>query len=389
MTVHRPPFTVHRPPRLPRGLWKAPLPLGPVEQPRGSQFDPFHTPTRSLVSYSITTYWVEARTTGDAGIDIYRGRFLRPFPASPGFIDRIRSVTATSERVLGQTVACIYCFNTSISLSAAISEGASETDGSMDHHDDKPRSERQADTSADKLRQTHAGPIDIAADSCVSHRVDVGGKGATAAAAATAAQSMNEPRETHQNRNAAMAATAPYYQGTHQYAAAGQWQHAYSPPGYTMPMNAMNPMNPYMPMMYMPLPHIAPRLAPPFIEKAKSGSRGSSRSPKGAEDGRRRSDDTSGTSSREREKKKEEEGSMKTKTKTKTTEQKVCAFFVQHGSCAFGSKCKFSHPIELAPVVEYNTVGLPRRYGQPACRYYVHTGRCSYGYTCKYDHPER
>jgi len=256
----------------------------------------------------------------------------------------------------------------------------------MDHHDDKPRSEGQADTSADKLGQTHAGHIDIAADSCVSHRVDVGGEGAAAATAATAAQSLNEPRETHQNRNATMAATAPYYQGTHQYAAAGQWQHAYSPPGYTMPMNAMNPMNPYMPMMYMPVPHIAPRLAPPFIEKAKSGSRGSSRSPKWAEEGRRRSADTN---ERERKKKEEEEEKEKEGNEGETKEQKVCAFFVQHGSCAFGSKCKFSHPIELAPVVEYNTVGLPRRYGQPACRYYVHTGRCSYGYTCKYDHPER
>lgn len=212
-------------------------------------------------------------------------------------------------------------------------------------------------------------------------------------------------------------------------------------------------------MMYMPLPHIAPRLAPPFIDRNKSASasRGNSRSPRvgasygdGGYGGRGpregsdrdelderalaahmgemdlRDDDTdasetsdaseedsaSGTTSTDEELGEgkeegaargvgdEDSGSFSRSSRSPrvsgssqspthlAANKKPCAFFLQHGSCAFGSKCKFSHPIELAPVVQYNSVGLPRRLGQPVCRYYVQTGRCSYGYTCKFDHPE-
>ena len=227
--------------------------------------------------------------------------------------------------------------------------------------------------------------------------------------------------------------------------------HGMQPAG-TYAMNAPHGYQgqaPYMPTMMYMVPHIAPRLAPPFIERSKSasGSRGNSRSPKrgvaqhqtGTERGSVKSEqvwegDTSEhneagqmyqdgdkkekktTSPMAREEDARQDGSgpvglegdagspLRTMASTRTSgstmisnsshspthgsTKKPCAFFLQHGSCAFGSKCKFSHPIELAPVVEYNSVGLPRRYGKPVCRYYVQTGRCSYGYTCKYDHPD-
>jgi hypothetical protein len=84
--------------KLPRGQLP---PLGPVEQPRGSQFDTFHTPTRSLFSYSITTYWVEARKTDDAGIDI---------SATVSLAASLTESGATSGRVLGRvrTNRCVY-----------------------------------------------------------------------------------------------------------------------------------------------------------------------------------------------------------------------------------------------------------------------------------------
>jgi len=68
--------------------------------------------------------------------------------------------------------------------------------------------------------------------------------------------------------------------------------------------------------------------------------------------------------------------------------ERVCEFFLQTGSCAFGPHCKFSHPIDRAPLVSYNSMGLPRRPGQEVCRFYIKKKRCAFGHTCKYDHPE-
>jgi hypothetical protein len=187
------------------------------------------------------------------------------------------------------------------------------------------------------------------------------------------------------------------------------------PPSFAPP--GSNMMYPGTYMMYMPMPHIAPRLAPPFIEKSNKPSGGSGRSPRsqegpGAQHGAPAAmganatprealqDDNKQESENETTNKEDQGGKSQghgghaqdhpasPSHVDRREPSKPCAFFLQHGSCAFGSKCKFSHPIELAPVVEYNSVGLPRRYGQPACRFYVQTGRCSYGYTCKFDHPE-
>lgn len=65
-----------------------------------------------------------------------------------------------------------------------------------------------------------------------------------------------------------------------------------------------------------------------------------------------------------------------------------CAFFLRLGSCGFGDRCKFSHPAELAPRVQYNTHGLPLRPGAPDCSYYLKNHSCGFGPLCKYNHPD-
>lgn len=302
----------------------------------------------------------------------------------------------------------------------------------------------------DKLGRTQSsGAIHIEADSCV----DQGGEWQDVG---------NQSRPPFPGANGAYPAVGTY----------GAWVNVMNmsvPAGMSSGTQGLHDMTPYMSqglpragmypvnmpsgyigqpyamptMMYMPMPHIAPRLAPPFIDRHKSGSsgRGTGRSPRygahtpdgahahgglhetkaqhmhpssGYRDqvndqtahrthGHHGADHQAGVGSPGADEKARffrdvgspgspgSPGLSRRPSQPATrvvSNQKPCAFFLQHGSCAFGSKCKFSHPIELAPVVEYNSVGLPRRYGQPTCRYYVQTGRCSYGYTCRYDHPD-
>jgi hypothetical protein len=49
----------------------------------------------------------------------------------------------------------------------------------------------------------------------------------------------------------------------------------------------------------------------------------------------------------------------------------ACAFFLKTGSCAYGDRCKFEHPYDRAPRVDYNSLGLPMRPQEPTCSYYV------------------
>jgi hypothetical protein len=65
-----------------------------------------------------------------------------------------------------------------------------------------------------------------------------------------------------------------------------------------------------------------------------------------------------------------------------------CAFFIKTGSCAYGSRCKFDHPYELAPKVSFNSLGLPMRPKEPVCAFYMKNWHCAFGHTCKYNHPE-
>lgn len=45
----------------------------------------------------------------------------------------------------------------------------------------------------------------------------------------------------------------------------------------------------------------------------------------------------------------------------------ACSFFLKPATCAFGSKCRFAHPVDQAPPVRFNVLGLPLRPAEPPC----------------------
>lgn len=144
-----------------------------------------------------------------------------------------------------------------------------------------------------------------------------------------------------------------------------------------------------VPMMVQ-MPRIAPRELPPFVhwkDKKKprslttiedasvgSGHCDDDEEEEEAKDGRRDPKDSASGS--------------RHAANARRHPGEVCKFFIKHGSCAYGTMCKFKHPVDMAPLVQYNSVGLPRRPGSHVCKFFVKTGRCSYGHTCKFDHPE-
>lgn len=136
-----------------------------------------------------------------------------------------------------------------------------------------------------------------------------------------------------------------------------------------------------MPMYVQPVPRIAPRELPPFVSLKNKSSRDK---------------ETAGADHQETQKLDQDEckdireahASSDSADASKSGDVTVCQFYVKNGSCAYGNRCKFQHPVELAPRVQYNSVGLPMRPGERVCAYYMRHGRCSYGHTCKYDHPE-
>ncbi|KAI3809732.1 hypothetical protein L1987_19332 [Smallanthus sonchifolius] len=67
-----------------------------------------------------------------------------------------------------------------------------------------------------------------------------------------------------------------------------------------------------------------------------------------------------------------------------------CRYFMNTGTCKYGSDCKYHHPREnmVKPdASSFGPFGLPLRPGQPMCSYYMLYGLCKYGPGCKYDHP--
>ncbi|KAL4423577.1 hypothetical protein ABPG77_004617 [Micractinium sp. CCAP 211/92] len=69
-------------------------------------------------------------------------------------------------------------------------------------------------------------------------------------------------------------------------------------------------------------------------------------------------------------------------------ERQECSFYLKTGTCAYGDSCKFAHPFDKAPRVEFNSLGLPLRPGEPECSFYLKHYRCAFGHTCKFHHPE-
>nr|XP_043622230.1 zinc finger CCCH domain-containing protein 3-like [Erigeron canadensis] len=67
-----------------------------------------------------------------------------------------------------------------------------------------------------------------------------------------------------------------------------------------------------------------------------------------------------------------------------------CRYFINTGTCKYGSDCKYHHPREKmvqSPATSLSPFGFPLRPGQTVCSYYTLYGTCKYGSACKYDHP--
>ncbi|OMP08142.1 Zinc finger, CCCH-type [Corchorus olitorius] len=71
-------------------------------------------------------------------------------------------------------------------------------------------------------------------------------------------------------------------------------------------------------------------------------------------------------------------------------DQPECRYYMNTGTCKYGSDCKYHHPRERIPSSAVNSIGplgLPSRPGQAVCSSYTTYGLCKYGPTCRFDHP--
>eukprot|EP00201_Polytomella_parva_P013287 CAMPEP_0175053788 /NCGR_PEP_ID=MMETSP0052_2-20121109/9129_1 /TAXON_ID=51329 ORGANISM="Polytomella parva, Strain SAG 63-3" /NCGR_SAMPLE_ID=MMETSP0052_2 /ASSEMBLY_ACC=CAM_ASM_000194 /LENGTH=308 /DNA_ID=CAMNT_0016318381 /DNA_START=213 /DNA_END=1139 /DNA_ORIENTATION=- len=68
-------------------------------------------------------------------------------------------------------------------------------------------------------------------------------------------------------------------------------------------------------------------------------------------------------------------------------EKQNCTFFLRTGTCAYGDRCKFKHPVDRPPP-QLNSRGYPFRKGESDCLHYIKKGWCAFGATCKFNHPE-
>ncbi|KAL3652625.1 zinc finger CCCH domain-containing protein [Castilleja foliolosa] len=69
-------------------------------------------------------------------------------------------------------------------------------------------------------------------------------------------------------------------------------------------------------------------------------------------------------------------------------DQPECHYYMNQGSCKYGSDCKYHYPRDKTVQLASSSIGpLGLPLGQPVCIYYGLYGLCKYGPTCKYDHP--
>ncbi|CAH8271518.1 unnamed protein product [Arabidopsis lyrata] len=69
-----------------------------------------------------------------------------------------------------------------------------------------------------------------------------------------------------------------------------------------------------------------------------------------------------------------------------------CIYFLRTGVCGYGSRCRFNHPRNRAPVLgslRTEAGEFPERMGQPVCQHFMRTGTCKFGASCKYHHPRQ
>ncbi|XWS31013.1 hypothetical protein CRYUN_Cryun23aG0040700 [Craigia yunnanensis] len=71
-------------------------------------------------------------------------------------------------------------------------------------------------------------------------------------------------------------------------------------------------------------------------------------------------------------------------------DQPECRYYMNTGTCKYGSDCKYHHPKERIANSVVNGIGplgFPSRPGQAVCSSYTMSGFCKYGPTCRFDHP--
>ncbi|XP_023636661.1 zinc finger CCCH domain-containing protein 58 isoform X2 [Capsella rubella] len=69
-----------------------------------------------------------------------------------------------------------------------------------------------------------------------------------------------------------------------------------------------------------------------------------------------------------------------------------CIYYLRTGVCGYGSRCRFNHPRNRAPVLgglRTEAGEFPERMGQPVCQHFMRTGTCKFGASCKYHHPRQ
>ncbi|CAK9172592.1 unnamed protein product [Ilex paraguariensis] len=71
--------------------------------------------------------------------------------------------------------------------------------------------------------------------------------------------------------------------------------------------------------------------------------------------------------------------------------QTECKYHLTPGGCKYGNSCRYSHitgKTSVAPILEFNFLGLPIRLGEKVCPYYMRNGSCQYGSNCRFNHPD-
>ncbi|XP_052182109.1 zinc finger CCCH domain-containing protein 67-like isoform X2 [Diospyros lotus] len=79
-------------------------------------------------------------------------------------------------------------------------------------------------------------------------------------------------------------------------------------------------------------------------------------------------------------------------TECKVGDLQMQQYYLSTGGCKFGDACRFNHsggktPIP-PPAAELNFVGLPIRPGKKECPFYMRNGSCKYGSNCRFNHPD-
>ncbi|KAK1377246.1 Zinc finger, CCCH-type [Heracleum sosnowskyi] len=68
-----------------------------------------------------------------------------------------------------------------------------------------------------------------------------------------------------------------------------------------------------------------------------------------------------------------------------------CKYQSTPGGCKYGKACRYNHSRpkpSVAPIAEFNFLGLPMRVGEKECPYYMKTSSCKYGSNCRFNHPD-